>query len=143
MQRVTTIKISKLLMAPALISLLVGCGTPQQSTVEKISLSQPTSESSQVLAANNNVMMDTNNIDPMMISDMQKANRATGTQTFDGENQTTDNWVVFDNTPAGASVKNVDLDGNNVIYLDGEGIKNGFALRQTDGSYLNNTDATV
>lgn len=126
-------RISKYLMAPALISLLVGCGSPSTST-------NITNEDTIIENATQTSTRTTFN--PAIIEEIQKDTRATGTQIFDGENRSTENWIIFDNTPAGAEIKNVNLDGNYVIFLKGAGLENGFALRQVDGSYLNNTDAT-
>lgn len=133
-------KISKYLMAPALISLLVGCGSPENSnTTQAIAL-----ENTQTVLETNveDVTEDNYSIEPMFIDFSEKETRSTGTQIYNGDNQTASNWVIFDDTPEGAEVKSMNLEGDNIIFLDGCGIKNGFSLRQNDGSYLNNTEAT-
>ena len=79
---------------------------------------------------------------PAIIDLSQKGTETTGTQTYDAEDQTTDNWVIFDDWPEGATIKNEDDNGSRIIRLEGTGLMNGFALRKADGSYLNNIDAT-
>ena len=79
---------------------------------------------------------------PATIDLSQKGTETTGTQVYDAEDQTTDNWVIFDNWPEGATIDNKADNGNRIIRLEGTGLKNGFALRKVDGSYLNNIDAT-
>jgi len=79
---------------------------------------------------------------PATIDLSQKGTETTGTQTYDAEDQSTDNWVIFDNWPEGATINNEEDNGIRIIRLEGTGLKNGFALRKTDGSYLNNIDAT-
>ena len=79
---------------------------------------------------------------PALIDVSQKGTETTGTQTYDAADHTTDNWIIFDDWPEGASIKNVEDNGNRIIRLEGTGLENGFALRQADGSYLNNIDAT-
>jgi len=80
---------------------------------------------------------------PASIDLSQKGTETTGTQIYDAEDQTTDNWVIFDNWPEGATINNEEDNGNRIIRLKGTGLQNGFALRQTDGLYLNNIDASV
>jgi len=79
---------------------------------------------------------------PAIIDLSQKGTETTGTQIYDAEDQTTDNWVIFDNWPEGATIENKEDNANRIIRLEGTGLKNGFALRKADGSYLNNIDAT-
>ncbi len=148
MQRISYTKISSLLVAPALISLLVGCGSPDEKRPSKVvSLNKEvTSLAPQKSVSNNDTTQeepeDSMGIDPMYIDNNQIKNVTTGTELFDNEDETTDNWVIFDNAPV-ATVANVDIDGNHAIFLDGTGMKNGFSLRQKDASYINNVDAKL
>ncbi len=79
---------------------------------------------------------------PTTIDLSQKGTETTGTQIYDAEDHTTDNWFIFDNWPEGATINNEENNGNRIIRLEGTGLKNGFVLRKMDGSYLNNIDAT-
>jgi len=94
-------------MAPALISLLVGCGSPD-AKVATVAASMQIENVATVMESIKDGAT-TNSFDPIMIEPTYKAARATGTQSFDAEDQSTDNWVIFDNTPAGATVRNVNL----------------------------------
>jgi uncharacterized repeat protein (TIGR02543 family) len=55
----------------------------------------------------------------------------------DAENGTLDRWDIFDNDPAGAVIDNTfDAEKNSrVIELNGDGTKNGYRLRNADGSF--------
>ena len=79
---------------------------------------------------------------PATIDLSQKGTETTGTQIYDAEDRSTNNWIIFDNWPEGATINNEEDNGNRIIRLEGTGLKNGFALRRADGSYLNNIDAT-
>ena len=79
---------------------------------------------------------------PAIIDLNQKGTETEGTQIYDAEDQSTASWFIFDWWPEGATIKNEEDDGNRIIRLEGTGLKNGFVLRKTDGSYLNNIDAT-
>jgi len=67
-----------------------------------------------------------------------------GTVYEDAEDGTTDGWVVYDKTPAGASVNNVLDNGERVIELSGSGTSNGYRLGGTSAqSGWNNTSDSV
>lgn len=54
-------------------------------------------------------------------------------------------WDIFDNDPSGAQILRVyDAElGKTAIQLDGNGIENGYRLRNTDGTWWNNTEHPV
>ncbi len=79
---------------------------------------------------------------PAIIDLSQKGTETEGTQIYDAEDQSTASWFIFDWWPEGATIKSEEENGNHIIRLEGTGLKNGFALRKADGSYLNNIDAT-
>lgn len=63
----------------------------------------------------------------------------------DAEDGNTEGWTVFDNDPAGATVTNV-YDGDlssNVIAVAGDGMLNGYRLRNADGSEWDNVTHSV
>ncbi len=124
-------KISSLLVTPALITLLVGCGNIDKKTLSDIglvdkklaSLSPEESEFNSTIKENiQNVQYDSIRIEPMYIDNYQIKNATTQTVVFDSEDETTDNWIIFDTDPV-SRVANVDIDGNHVILLDGDGMK--------------------
>jgi hypothetical protein len=78
---------------------------------------------------------------PAIIDLNQKGTETEGEQIYNAEDQSA-NWFIFDWWPEGAAIKNEEENGNRIIHLEGTGLKNGFALRKADGSYLNNIDAT-
>ncbi|GEM_PF-3815206 len=61
----------------------------------------------------------------------------------DAEDGTIDGWNIFDNNPSGALVRNISEDAGHVIAFSGNGIKNGYSLRRSNGELWNNTDANV
>ena len=63
----------------------------------------------------------------------------------DGEGEGTTGWDVYDNIPAGASITKVfDSDrSSNVVQFVGSGTENGYRLRNADGSYWNDTEASI
>jgi hypothetical protein len=63
----------------------------------------------------------------------------------DAEDSRIDGWTVYDNSPAGASIKNVyDNDRNSrVIQLSGSSTDNGYRLRKSDGKEWNNSEKFI
>ncbi len=63
----------------------------------------------------------------------------------DSEDGNISGWDIYDNDPAGAAITNVyDADRNgNVIAFSGSGTNNGYRLRNTDGSYWNDTNFKI
>jgi hypothetical protein len=63
----------------------------------------------------------------------------------DSENGNIAGWTVYDNYPAGATIRNVtDADrGSRVIQVSGSGTSNGYRLRNDNGSAWGNTDQFV
>ncbi len=59
----------------------------------------------------------------------------------DAEDGNIDGWAVYDATPAGAVIRNVydEEKRSRVIEFQGDGVNNGYWLRNADGSYWNNT----
>jgi YD repeat-containing protein len=67
-------------------------------------------------------------------------------QTYeDAEDGNVGGWDIYDNDPAGATVTNVfdDERAGKVIEFVGSGTNNGYRLRNTDGTYWNNTNFKV
>ena len=57
------------------------------------------------------------------------AGTANATMIEDAEDNTTAGWSVYDNSPAGATITNIDDGtGNRVIELKGDGLRNGYML---------------
>ena len=63
----------------------------------------------------------------------------------DGEDASTNRWAIYDKTPAGASVENVDdaNKGSKVIQLTGNGTKNGFVLGGWRNKWKNTTNKEI
>ncbi len=63
----------------------------------------------------------------------------------DAENGGTDGWVVDDNDPKGAVIRNVydPAIGSRVIELRGNGFENSFLLKRKDGNYWYNTNQFI
>ncbi len=59
----------------------------------------------------------------------------------DAENDDIDKWTIYDSDPAGAAIVNVADSSRNsrVIELTGTGTGNGYRLRNSDGTWWNNT----
>ncbi len=55
----------------------------------------------------------------------------------DAENGKIDAWRIVDNTPSGASIKNIEIDANRVIQLSGDSTRNAFMIggESDDSSY--------
>ena len=51
-----------------------------------------------------------------------------GTVYEDAEDGDTKGWMVYDQTPAGATISNIEDNGNRVIQLQGDGTDNGYLL---------------
>jgi len=68
-----------------------------------------------------------------------------GTIYEDAEDGTINGWVIYDNTPDGATIENIyDADRkNNVIKFTGSGTSNGYRLREADNSKWYNTSQFV
>jgi len=63
----------------------------------------------------------------------------------DAEDLNTAGWNIYDGDPAGASISNIEdpTSHSRVIKLDGEGVENGYRLRNPDGSNWNNTQQSI
>lgn len=63
----------------------------------------------------------------------------------DAEDGATDGWDIYDSSPAGAAIANVDDPERNskVIEFRGSGTNNGYRLRNADRSYWNDTNYTA
>jgi hypothetical protein len=57
------------------------------------------------------------------------------------EDESIKGWMVYDKTPTGATISNIEDNGNRVIQLQGDGIKNGYLLGDWSGgaNVWNNT----
>jgi len=64
----------------------------------------------------------------------------------DAEDGNIDGWSVYDKTPVGATISNVEDNGNRVIQLQGEGIENGYILGNWSGgnnAWKNRRETTI
>jgi len=96
----------------------------------------------QILYVNAFLIRGSGQVDDIkLLATMPEDSIESGTIYEDAEDGLTTGWAVYDNTPAGASITNVyDADRqSSVIELTGEGLQNGFRLRNADGSSWQNS----
>ncbi len=102
-------------------------------------LSDTTDSGSDGLSVGNEVNAGTDTLD------FPDVNQTSRTIYEDAEDGTIDGWDVYDNSPSGASIRNVyDQDRqSSVIDLAGSGKSNGYRLRNDDGSRWKNSTQFV